>query len=159
MIDPILDHKSSLGKLKKIEIIIKYLSQPQCYEIRNQLQEKKKKKLHRPQLRPRPRGNAQAGLSLSGARARLHTPAAAFPFMGQYQWRPGRSGPGSPMAGAVLGSAFGLWGLWVRQVMRLIPVQLTASDLLPWRSWTRNYPGGQVQAKCRVGEAGGPSHI
>ena len=46
MIDPILDHKSSLGKLKKIEIIIKYLSQPQCYEIRNQLQEKKKTAKH-----------------------------------------------------------------------------------------------------------------
>lgn len=36
----ILDHKSSLGKFKKIEILIKNLSHPQCYEIRNQLQEK-----------------------------------------------------------------------------------------------------------------------
>ena len=65
----------------------------------------------RPQVRPRPRGNAQAGLSLSGVRACVHTPAAALPFMGQYQWRPGRPGPGSPRAGAVLGSAFGLCGL------------------------------------------------
>ena len=40
MIDHILDHKSSLGKFKKIEIVIKCLSQPQCYWIRNQLQEK-----------------------------------------------------------------------------------------------------------------------
>ena len=39
-IDHILDHKSSLGKFKKIEILIKNLSHPQCYEIRNQLQEK-----------------------------------------------------------------------------------------------------------------------
>ena len=31
-----LGHKASLNKFKKIEIIIKYLFQPQCYEIRNQ---------------------------------------------------------------------------------------------------------------------------
>ena len=70
-----------------------------------------------PQLRPRPRANALAGLSMSGALACLHTPAAAFPFMGQYQWRPGRSGPGSPRAGAVLGSAFGLCGLWAEPAL------------------------------------------
>ena len=39
-IDHILDHKTSLGKFKKIEIVIKYLSQPQGSQIRNQLQEK-----------------------------------------------------------------------------------------------------------------------
>ena len=37
-IDHIVGHKSSLGKFKKIEI--KYISQPQCYETRYQLQEK-----------------------------------------------------------------------------------------------------------------------
>ena len=51
------------------------------------------------------------GLSLYGARAYLHIPPAAYSFMGQYHWRPGRSGPGWPRVGAVLGSASGLWGL------------------------------------------------
>ena len=39
-IDHILGHKSSLGKFKKIEIVIKYLFRPQCCETRYQLQEK-----------------------------------------------------------------------------------------------------------------------
>ena len=39
-IDHILGHKSSLGKFKKIEIVMKYLFQPQRYESRYQLQEK-----------------------------------------------------------------------------------------------------------------------
>ena len=40
-IDHILGHKSSHSKFKKIEI--KHLFQPQCYEIRNKLQRKKRK--------------------------------------------------------------------------------------------------------------------
>ena len=39
-IDHILGHKSSLGKFKKIEIVIKYLFRPRCYETRYHLQEK-----------------------------------------------------------------------------------------------------------------------
>ena len=62
-----------------------------------------------------------------GALAYLHTPAAAFPFMGQYQWRPGRSGPGSPRAGAVLGSAFGLCGLWAEPALSRLKTSPAAS--------------------------------
>ena len=40
-----LDHKSCLGKFKKIEI--SHLFQPQCPEIRNELQEKNYKKKKR----------------------------------------------------------------------------------------------------------------
>ena len=39
-IDHILGNKSSLGKFTKIEIVIKYLFRPQCYDTRYQLQEK-----------------------------------------------------------------------------------------------------------------------
>ena len=41
-IDHILGHKSNLSKFKKIEIISSIFSWPQRYEIRYQLQEKKK---------------------------------------------------------------------------------------------------------------------
>ena len=54
---------------------------------------------NRPQLRPRPRGKALAGLSL----ARCPGMSGHTPCLGQYRWRPGRSGPGCPRAGAVLG--------------------------------------------------------
>ena len=40
-IDHILGHKSNLSKFKKIEIISSISSEPQCYETRYQLQEKK----------------------------------------------------------------------------------------------------------------------
>ena len=43
-IDHILDHKSSLSTLKKIEIISSIFFWPQYYEFRNQLQEKNCKK-------------------------------------------------------------------------------------------------------------------
>ena len=43
-IDHIFDHKSNLRKLKKIGITLSIFFQPQCYEIRYQLQGKNCKK-------------------------------------------------------------------------------------------------------------------
>ena len=43
-IDHIFSHKLNLGAFKKIEIISNIFFQPELYEIRNQIEKKKKKK-------------------------------------------------------------------------------------------------------------------
>ena len=48
-INHIMDHKSSPVKLTKTEIVSRIFFWPQCYEIRNQLQEEKKNKLQKTQ--------------------------------------------------------------------------------------------------------------